>query len=452
MMEYDLIVIGGGPAGYHAAELAGKSGLKTLLFEKKHIGGVCLNEGCIPTKTLLYGAKVYDMACQSAKYGVLVTSPTVDFEKMMSRKNRIVRRLTAGIESSLKQHQVQIVIGAATIKEKTEKGLVVVCNEQAYLGRKLLICTGSETVIPNIPGMDMTSDVIITHREALELKEIPQSLVVIGGGVIGLEFASLYQSLGCKVTVIEMLPTILNGIDTELSAQLKDMYAKKGISFYLNARVTRMDQQKVSFEQNDEMQEIFAEKILLSVGRKPVIQGLGLENIGVQTERGRIVVNDFLETNVEGVYAAGDVNGFSLLAHTASREGAVVVNNLTRENEAMNYEAIPSVVYTNPEIAGVGLTETEAIKKNIPHRVIKLPMAFSGRFVAENEGVNGVCKVLVDEQNHILGVHLLGNPASELIFGAGMAIQYKFTLEQLQKVVFPHPTVSEIMHVAFSAE
>lgn len=451
-MEYDLIVIGGGPAGYHAAELAGKSGLKTLLFEQKHIGGVCLNEGCIPTKTMLYGAKVYDMACQSAKYGVQVISPTLDFEKMVSRKNRVVRRLTAGIETSLKQHQVDIVIGAAFIKEKTEKGLVVECNDQEFVGKKMLICTGSETVIPNIPGMDLTSDCIMTHREALELKKIPQSLVVIGGGVIGMEFASLYQSLGCKVTVIEMQSNILSGIDAELSTLLKDMYAKKGMSFFLNTRVTQIEHQRVVFEQNNEIQEVFAEKILLSVGRKPVIQGFGLENIGVQTERGRIVVNDFLETNMEDVYAAGDVNGRSLLAHTASREGAVVVNNLTREKEAMNYDAIPSVVYTNPEIAGVGLTETEAIQENIPHRIIKLPMAFSGRFVAENEGVNGVCKVLVDEHNHILGVHLLGNPASELIFGAGMAIQYKFTLEQLQKIVFPHPTVSEIMHVAFSAE
>jgi dihydrolipoamide dehydrogenase len=287
---------------------------------------------------------------------------------------------------------------------------------------------------------------ILTNREILTMKERPQSLVVIGGGVIGMEFASFYNSLGTKVTVIEMLPEILGNNDSEISAMLRDIYTKKGIAFNLNAKVVKVDGNKVIFEKDGETHTVEGEKILLSVGRRAVTQGFGLENIGVELHRGGIKVDERMRTNVPNVFAAGDVTGFSLLAHTASREGEVVVNNLTGRDDHMRYNAIPGVVYTNPEVAGVGETEESAKAKGIAYRVAKLPMAYSGRFVAENEGGNGICKVLVGEKHgEIIGVHMLGNPSSEMIYGACMAIEQEMTIEEMKEVVFPHPTVSEIL-------
>jgi dihydrolipoamide dehydrogenase len=441
---YDLLIIGGGPAGYVAAERAGHQGLNVVLFEKNRMGGVCLNEGCIPTKTLLYSAKMFDYAQHSEKYGVFTEKVNYDYSKMVSRKEKVVRRLVAGVESSMKQNGVTVVRGEAYIEGKSDNEITVSCSGETYVGSNLLVCTGSKAFIPPIPGILESGDVVATNREILAFKKAPDSLVVIGGGVIGMEFASLFNSLGTKVTVLEMLPEILNGLDAELSIQLREIYTRKGVDFQMGARVTKVDGCSVSFEKNGQFYEVCGEKILISVGRKPVTKGFGLENLGVKLNRGGIQVDDRMRTNISNVYAAGDVTGFSLLAHTASREGEVVVNNLTGGADAMKYDAIPGVVYTNPEVAGAGLTEEQATLKGIGYRLIKLPMAFAGRFVAENEGVNGVCKVLVADDNKILGVHLLGNPASELIFGACMAIEQGLSLELLQQVVFPHPTVSEI--------
>lgn len=442
---YNLIIIGGGPAGYVAAERAGHKGLSVILFEKNAMGGVCLNEGCIPTKTMLYSAKTYENALHGDKYGVYGDNIRFDYGKIVARKNKIVRKLVAGVNAKMKQHQVTVVTGEAMIQGKTKDGIEVTCGGESFLGENLLICTGSEAFVPPIPGLSEAGEIILTNREILQLKEQPASLVIIGGGVIGMEFASLYNSLGTKVTVIEMLPEILGNNDVEISAMLRDIYTKKGIEFNMEAKVVKVEGNKVIFEKDGKTESVEGDKILVSVGRRAITKGFGLENLSVELNRGGIQVDEKMRTNVPNVFAAGDVTGFSLLAHTASREGEVVVNNLTGREDKMRYDSIPGVVYTNPEVAGVGETEESATALGIAYKVAKLPMAFAGRFVAENEGGNGLCKVLVGEKfGEVIGVHMLGNPCSEIIYGACMAIEQEMTLTEMQEVVFPHPTVSEI--------
>jgi dihydrolipoamide dehydrogenase len=441
-MKYQVIIIGGGPAGYTAAETAGKGGLSVLLIEKNSLGGVCLNEGCIPTKTLLYSAKTYDSAKHASKYAVNIPEVSFDLPKIIARKSKVVRKLVLGVRAKLTANHVTIVSGEAQIIDKN----TVRCGEETYEGENLILCTGSETFIPPIPGVDAVN--YWTHRDALDSKELPASLAIVGGGVIGM-FASFFNSLGVQVTVVEMMDEILGGMDKELSALLRAEYAKRGIKFLLSTKVVGLSQTEegavVSYENAEGSGSVVAEKLLMSVGRRPVTKGFGLENLNLEkTERGAIRVNEKMQTSVPGVYVCGDLTGFSLLAHTAVREAEVAVHSILGKEDAMSYRAIPGVVYTNPEIAGVGETEESASTKGINYQVIKLPMAYSGRFVAENEGVNGVCKVLLDEQQRVIGVHVLGNPASEIITLAGTAIELGLTAAQWKKIVFPHPTVGEI--------
>lgn len=444
-MNFDLAIIGGGPGGYVAAERAGAKGLKVVLFEKKALGGVCLNEGCIPTKTLLYSAKVYDTAKSGAKYGVDAGSLAFDYAKIAKRKDKVVRKLVSGVGGKMKGHGVTVVKESAMIQGRSQEGITITGGADTYLVKDLLICTGSEAFVPPIPGLDINAANVMTNREILDLKALPKSIAVIGGGVIGMEFASLYNSFGVEVTVIEMIDKILGEMDAELSSMLQDIYAKRGVKFELGARVTEIKGDEVVYEKDGTSSSVTAEAILVSVGRRPVTQGFGLENLGVELFKGGIKVTDKMQTNIPNVYAAGDVTGFSLLAHTASREGEVVVNNLTGRKDVMRYNAIPGVVYTNPEISGVGHSEKSAKAAGIDYRISSLPMAYAGRFVAENEGGTGVCKVLVGKQHgEVLGVHMLGNPSSEMIYGACMAIESEMTLDELEEVVFPHPTVSEI--------
>jgi dihydrolipoamide dehydrogenase len=443
---YDLAIIGGGPAGYDAAERAGAKGLKVVLFEKNELGGVCLNEGCIPTKTLLYSAKIYDSALNGSKYGVETTGVTFDFKKMMARKQKIVKKLVGGVGFKMKANKVEVIKGAAVIKGKKGDVISIESDGNAYEAKNLIISTGSEAFIPPIKGVTGVNDVVLTNREILQLTACPESLVVIGGGVIGMEFASFFNSLGSKVTVVEMLPKILGNMDAELSLMLQKEYEKRGIDFHLESKVTEVNGNEVTFQDKDgTVHKVTSEKILLSVGRKPVTQGFGLESLGIELHKGGIKVDNKMRTNVPGVFAAGDVTGFSLLAHTAYREGEVVVNNLTGREDVMRYNAIPWVVYTNPEISGVGYTEDEAAAKGLDFEVKKLPMTYAGRFMAENETFNGLCKVLVGKKyGEVLGVHMIGNPSSEMIYGACMAIEAELTLKELEEIVFPHPTVSEI--------
>ncbi len=442
---FDLAIIGGGPAGYVAAERAGKKGLKVVLIEKGELGGVCLNEGCIPTKTLLYSAKLYDNAVGASKYGVEAKEVSFDFAKMMDRKQKVVKKLVGGVGMKMKENHVEVIKDSAYIKGRSADGIAITVGGNEIVATNLLICTGSEAFLPPIPGLGAPGDLILTNREILQLKEKPESLVIIGGGVIGLEFASFYNSLGTKVTIIEMLDEILTGMDSEMSAMLRKEYTKKGITFNLSAKVTEVKGNEVFFEKGGKTASIKGEKILVSVGRKPNTVGFGLENIGVELNRGGIKVDEKMRTNVPNVFAAGDVTGFSLLAHTASREGEVVVNNLTGRNDQMRYNAIPGVVYTNPEFSGVGLTEESAKAQNIEYKVAKLPLAFAGRFIAENEGGVGLCKVLIGAKyGEVLGVHILGNPSGEIIYGASMAIEMEMTIKEMEEVIFPHPTISEI--------
>lgn len=446
-MKYQVIIIGGGPAGYTAAETAGKAGLSVLLFEKRNLGGVCLNEGCIPTKTLLYSAKTYDGAKHASKYAVNVPEVSFDLAKIIARKSKVVRKLVLGVKGKLTSNQVTIVSGEAYIVDKN----TVRCGDETYECENLVICTGSETFIPPVAGIDTVN--CWTHRDALDNKELPASLAIVGGGVIGMEFASFFNSLGVQVTVIEMLDEILNGMDKELAALLRADYAKRGVNFLLSTKVTSLSQEEagavVSYENADGSGSVCAEKILMSVGRRPVTKGFGLENLNLElTERGNVSVNSKMQTSVPGVYVCGDLTGFSLLAHTAVREAEVAIHTILGKEDAMSYRAIPGVVYTNPEIAGVGQTEESLIAKGIPYHVIKLPMAYSGRFVAENEGVNGMCKLLIGEDKTILGAHVLGNPASEIITLAGMAVEMQLTTTEWKKIVFPHPTVAEIFREA----
>ena len=451
---YDIAIIGGGPGGYVAAEKAGKKGLKTILFEKKDLGGVCLNEGCIPTKTLLYSAKLYDQARKSEKYGVSVEGATLDYKKMTDRKTKVIRKLVAGIGLRMKGAAVEVVKSEAIIEGRTEEGAIrIKADEELYEAKNLLICTGSETFVPPIPGLDMdANEAIVTNRELLALKEAPASLIIIGGGVIGMEFASLYNSIGAEVHVVEMMPEILGAMDSEVSAMLRAQYTKKGVHFHLSCRVTGIEGHNVTFVDSEGTEHtVEGDKILLSVGRRANTRGYGLESLGVELERGGIKVDNMMRTNVAGVYAAGDVTGFSMLAHTASREAEVVINNLCGQEDAMSYDAIPGIVYTNPEVAGVGLTEVQAQQRGIEYACHKLPMAYSGRFVAENEGGEGLCKVIAEKDSHrVLGVHMLGNPCSEIISSVCIAIERHMTTEELERVVFAHPTVGEIVKETLS--
>lgn len=446
---FDIAIIGGGPGGYVAAEKAGKNGLKTILFEKKDLGGVCLNEGCIPTKTLLYSAKMYDHARKSEKYGVRAEGVELDYKKMTDRKTKVIRKLVAGIGLRMKNAGVEVVKAEAVIDGRTsENAIRIVADGQVYETKNLLICTGSETFVPPIEGLDMgTNEAIVTNRELLAMKEAPESLVIIGGGVIGMEFASLYNSIGSEVHVVEMMPEILGTMDSEISTMLRTQYTKKGVHFHLSCKVARVEELCVTFiDAEGSEHTVEGDKILLSVGRRPITRGLGLETLGVELIRGGVKVDAQMRTSAEGVYAAGDVTGFSLLAHTASREAEVAVNTICGHHDTMHYNAIPGIVYTNPEVAGVGLTEVQAQQQGIEYDCHKLPMAYSGRFVAENEGGEGICKIVTEKATgRVLGVHMLGNPCSEIISSACIAIERGMTADELERVVFPHPTVSEIV-------
>lgn len=457
---YDLAIIGGGPCGYTAAELAGREGLSVILFEKKELGGVCLNEGCIPTKSLLYGAKVYDGVRHADRYGVTTSPPAFNYDKAFDRKERVVKRLVTGIGVRLRNAGVETIKAEASVKGRDDEGIIIVAADAEYRSRNLLVCTGSEAAVPPFPGLETAGGTIVTSRELLSLREQPSGIVIIGGGVIGMEFASFFNSIGTKVTVVEMAPKILGPFDNEISAVLQDIYAKRGVDFRLNCKVTAIGERgEVSFEDaGGNVAAVSGEKILVSVGRRARLENLGLENLGVEYSLNRagmpcgIKVDEHMRTNVPGVYAAGDVTGFSMLAHTASREGEVAVNDIMGKNDSMSYKAVPGAVYTNPEAACVGLTEEEARSKGIDCIVNRLPMTFAARFAAENDRVNGICKIVAGKRNHeILGVHMLGNPCSEIIHSACIAIEQGITFEQLRKTIFPHPSVSEIIRETANA-
>jgi len=447
-MKYFLAIIGGGPAGYTAAERASKAGKDVVLFEQNAVGGTCLNVGCIPTKSLLYGAKQYYNATHAQKYGVTAENVTFDFAAMQKRKTIVVRKLVAGIKQRLNNEHCTLVSGAAKVISPSSivhcpSSYFIECNGETYEAENLMICTGSTNFVPPIPGIK-DNPAVWDSTDALNATELPASIIIVGGGVIGMEFATLYHELGVPVTVIEALPSILPNLDSEVVSVLADKYRKAGINILTSTKVESIDGGKVTA--NGEVYE--AEKILVSVGRRANLNGLEALN-DLKLNRGAIIIDDFCKTNLPNVYACGDVTGKIMLAHVASRQAEVAVGRMlkTIPLQRIAYNAIPSVVYTNPEIASVGITEAQAAELNIETEVRRLPMTFSGRFMAENEGETGLCKMIIDaKKQSVLGVHMIGNPCSEFIAAASFAVRMGYTVSEFQQVVFPHPTVSEILH------
>lgn len=452
-MNY-LAIIGGGPAGYTAAEKAAKAGKDVVLFEQTALGGTCLNVGCIPTKTLLYSAKQYYNAKNAAKYGVTVAEVAFDYAKMAQRKTKVVRKLVAGIKQRLNNEHCTVVQGAAEVVSRTDTRVVIRCNGEDYEAENLLICTGSTNFVPPIPGVK-DNPAVWDSTDALAATALPASVVIVGGGVIGMEFATLYHELGVSVTVVEAMPTILPNLEQDVVAVLLEKYRKAGITILTDTKVLEMQGNTVVTGSGT----LTAERILISVGRRANLQGLDVLS-DLELSRGAIVVDEFMKTNLPNVYAAGDVTGKIMLAHVASRQAEVAVGRMLKQLplQRIAYNAIPSVVYTNPEIACVGMTEQEvsrfyrdmegkpAEEVRDKYEVRSLPMTYSGRFVAENEGETGLCKMIIDRrQQTVLGVHMIGNPCSEFVAAASFAVRMGYTVPEFEQVVFPHPTVSEIL-------
>ncbi len=447
---YDLVVLGGGPAGYLAAERAAAEGLSVALVEKRFLGGVCLNEGCIPTKTFLNSAKIYDHTKHGDKFGIQAKSVEIDHKAVVARKNDVRSKLVAGIKSALLAGKVKIFEAEGVIEGKGE-GFNVRAGDELISGKKLLVATGSVPTIPPIPGLSeaLASGFAMTNREILDMEEVPEHLAIIGGGVIGIEMASYFNSIGSKVTVIEMLPNIAGPTDHEISNILLKRYTNMGVNFELSAKVTGFGDGTVVYEKDGKSTVLNADKVLVSIGRRAAAANIGLETIGVEVNRGAIVTDDFGRTNIPGVYAAGDVNGKSMLAHTAYREAEVCVNHMVGKRDFMRYNAIPAVIYTNPEVAGVGETEESAKAKGIAYKKSTVSMMYSGRYMAENTDYDGICKVIVEEKTgKIIGVHMIGSYVSEIIFSAAMMVECELRVSDVKELVFPHPTVCEIVREA----
>ena len=348
----------------------------------------------------------------------------------------------------MKHAGVTVVNGHAEIKGRNGEAFTVAVGTETYEARRLLICTGSSAAVPPIPGLreGVASGFVKTNREILDMTTVPKELVVIGGGVIGMEMASYFNSIGSKVTVIEMMDHIGGPTDSEIAAILLKNYKKKGVEFMLGAKVTGVGTKSVTCEYEGKTVEVSADCVLCAVGRRANTAGIGLESIGVLTERGAIVTNECGRTNIGGVWAAGDVNGKSMLAHTAYREGEAAINDMLGKKDSVNYDAIPAVIYTNPEVASVGETSDTIKAKGIDAKVESFTLRYSGRYVAENEGGDGIVKIIIDkEHRRVLGVHMIGTYASEIIYGAAMMVEKQMRVEDVRNFVFPHPTVCEVI-------
>ncbi len=471
-MKYFLGIIGAGPAGYTAAAMASKAGKDVVIFEQEALGGTCLNVGCIPTKTLLYSAKQYYNALHADKYGVTAEGVQFDYAKIVQRKTKVVRKLVAGIKLKLNNEHCTIVNAPAQVTSYSPESIILSAQRSfsdsglsaqrsfsdsglsaegdLYEVENLLICTGSHNFVPPIPGI-ADNPHIWDSTSALAATELPESIAIVGGGVIGMEFATLYHELGIPVTVIEAMPTILPNLDQDIVKVLRDKYEKAGIKILTNTKVEKIEGNELITSSPSGGSRIGADKILISVGRRANIQGLEALT-DLEYNRGAIVVDDFMKTNLDHVYAAGDVTGKIMLAHVAARQAEVAVGRMLKQIpvQRIAYNAIPSVVYTNPEIASVGLDEAKTAELYLgdtsKFEVRSIPMTFSGRFVAENEGEMGLVKMIIDKKSQsVMGVHMIGNPCSEFVAAASFAVRMGYTLPEFQQVVFPHPTVSEVL-------
>ncbi len=426
-----LLIIGGGPGGYETAVEAAKRGLEVTLISEGPLGGTCLNEGCIPTKTFCHYAELIE---QNLKAG-LDCKPS--FATAAQRKQAVVEQLRSGIDMLLKN--VQVVRGRAEFKDSK----TVLCNGQEYSADKIIIATGSVSASLPIPGAESC----LTSKEILDLTEVPESLCVIGGGVIGLEFASIFRSFGSEVTVLEFCPNILPRFDVDLAKRLKQSLSKRGINTEVQAQVTAIDGNTVTYLKKEKEFTVQVDKILMAVGRRPNVDGLNLEAAGVDYTRKGITVNDRFETSVPGIYAVGDVIGGIMLAHAATYQGLHALNCICGQTDSIRFDLIPAAVFTMPEVATIGLTEEQCKEQELEVRCLKSFYRANGKAVSMDE-TDGYCKVIVDNDGKVLGAHIMGAHASDLIHEIAAAMNLGATLDKLQSVIHAHPTLSEVLQSA----
>lgn len=454
MAAFDVIVIGAGPGGYLAAERAGQSGLKTLLIEKQHIGGTCLNEGCIPTQTLLRSAKLLHAARGGKAYGVSCEGAAIDHAAVVERKRKVTAGLVAGVKGGLRASRVKTVEAEAFIRGRDAGGFTVEAAGETFKSRYLILATGSRPIIPGIEGLQeaLAEGFVLTSTELLEIGCLPASLCVVGGGVIGLEMATYFAIAGSKVEIVEAAAKIAGSLDAEATAVIQKSCEELGMSFRLNTRAVSFKLGKVTVECDGRQEEIECEKALICIGRAANIEGYGLETLHVPTEKGAIKVDEHCMTGVPGLYAIGDCNGQGMLAHVAYRQAEVAVNHINGKNDPMRWAVVPSLVHTEPEAAFVGQTLEEAKAKGIDAVGVKLSMNYSGLYLAENVDGRGIMKAVFDRKKRtMIGAVIVGGPASELITICSMMIDNELPVDRMKSYVFPHPTCAEIIREAIFA-
>jgi dihydrolipoamide dehydrogenase len=443
MQSFDIVIVGGGPGGYVAAIKAGQLGYKVAVIERENVGGVCLNWGCIPTKTLLKSAKVFEQFKHAKDYGIDVKpdSFSANFPDMVKRKDSVVRRLTGGVAALLKKNGATLIKGFGEVVDATH----VKVGEETIEAKFIILATGASVIMPPIPGLQEGFDAgfVLTSKEILDLKTLPSSLVIVGGGVIGLEFATIFNSLGTKVTVIEKQPTILSSVDEEIRGLFFKKISKDGVQIITNATVSSLGQGTVTYDVDGKTTEIKVDKVLMAVGMKPNTKSFSSLNLAM--EKAGVQVNEHMQTSVSNVYAIGDVTGKFMLAHVASHAGLVAIDHIHGHDAKMDYRTIPSGIYTFPEIAMVGLTEQDAKAQGIDYKVSTFPVMANGKAMGENEK-DGLVKIIVSKPyNEIIGVHIMASSATEMITEATLAINLEATAEELVNTIHPHPTLAEMI-------
>lgn len=450
-----LAVIGGGPGGYVAAIRAAQLGAEVTLIEKNAMGGTCLNVGCIPTKALIHSADLYhEIQKDAAKNGIVVGEVSVDFAAMQKRKQTVVKQLVNGVGGLMSANGIQLIKGTARFKNATEIEVTTAEGVESVRYDKAMIASGSVPSVVPIPGHDLEG--VVDSSGALAFEEIPKSLCIIGGGVIGIEMAHVYQRLGTKVTIVEMLPDILMNLDADITAVIKKLFKKNKVDILLETKVAGIEKTEDGLQVNmtdklGEAKSVTAEKVLMCVGRKAQTAELGLEELGVALDCGKILVDENYQTNVENVYAIGDCIGGIMLAHVASAEGIAAVEKMMGKDSNIDFRTVPSCVYTSPELSGVGLTEKEAIARGIDYEVGKFPLMGNGKSLIIGE-TSGLVKVIADkESGEVLGMHMCGPNATELIVEGALAIHKKATVEDLLETIHAHPSVAESLQEAAHA-